>query len=78
MSTMSVLDLQCQGAMEIIEITLSDMGFEEDDAIPALVAVEIATQAAYRLTPIALWECTLPYLLNWTYERFEIATPTLH
>ena len=78
MSVMSLIDLQCQQAMSAVELTLDHMGFCEDDLIPALVLVEVTQQAAFAFTPIDGWEMTLPYMLNWAYERFEVKTPTLN
>ena len=78
MSTMSLIDLQCQEAMSAVELTLDHMGFCEDDLIPALVLVETTKQAAFAYTPIDAWECTVPYMLHWAYERFDLLVPRLN
>ena len=78
MSTMSLIDLQCQEAMSAVELTLNHMGFCEDDLIPALVLVEVTQQAAFAYTPIDGWECTVPYMLHWAYERFDLLVPRLN
>lgn len=78
MSVMSELDLQCEEAKGAIAIAIANMGFDEDEAIPAYVMVETALQAAHMLTPIISWEGTVPYLLSWAYENFEVEAPTLH
>lgn len=78
MSVMSVLDLQCTEAMDAIELTIDHMGYQECDLIPALVIVEIVQQAAFQFTPVDAWECTLPYLLTWAYERHDVLYPRLN
>ena len=78
MSTMSVLDLQCQEAMDAVELTLAHMGYEDDDLIPAIIVVETVKQAAFAYTPIEGWECTMPYMLQWAYERFDLLVPRLN
>ena len=78
MSTMSVLDLQCQEAMDAIELTIDHMGYEPCDLIPAIVMAEVVQQAAFAYTPIDAWECTVPYMLHWAYERFDLLVPRLN
>jgi len=78
MSTMSVLDLQCQEAMDVIELTIDHMGYEPCDLIPAIVMTEIVQQAAFAYTPIGAWECTLPYLLSWAFEQHDVLFPRLN
>ena len=78
MSTMSVLDLQCQEAMDAIELTIDHMGYEPCDLIPAIVMAEVVQQAAFAFTPIDAWECTLPYLLGWAFEQHDVLMPILN
>ena len=78
MSTMSVIDLQCQEAMSAVELTIDHMGYESCDLIPALVMTEVVQQAAFAYTPIEAWELTLPYLLSWAFEEYDVLFPRLN
>ena len=78
MSNLSLLDLQCSESMGVIETVLANLGYLECDNIPALVIVEVVTEAAHMYTPINAWEVTIPYLLGWAYEQFAVLVPLLN
>lgn len=70
MSTMSVLDLQCQEAQELFTLFL-----DSNDDVPVGTALDVLKQITYTLTPIEAWELTLPYMTMWAWEEFGFRVP---
>lgn len=75
MSTMSVIDLQCQEAQETFTAML-----EVQPDISEEAAIEVLVDLTHYLTPVEAWPVTVPYMLNWAWLEFAFALKysTLH
>lgn len=67
MSTMSLIDLQCQEAQETFTAMM-----EAQPDISTEAAIEVLQSLAFYLTPVDAWEITLPYLLDWAWKEFAL------